>query len=183
VILTLYEKDERIDEYLDQQWPASWKIEPVDMLGNGPSYNEILRRYPMEHQYGFLADDAVLSTPNMLNELEAEADLWNVAYANDQHHGANLCTMPCIGGELVRLVGYLSPQWIVHWGIDNVWQEIGRVRNCLRYREDLKYDHLHPLFGTGKMDKTYSDAKKASMFYAEIFRSWQVAELPRLRAA
>ena len=91
--------------------------------------------------------------------------------------------MPCIGGDLVRKIGYLSPRWFSHWGIDLVWHEIGRAAGKLRYREDLKYDHLHPLFNTGKWDKTYRAAQKASIFYNELFRAWQVNELPELLKA
>lgn len=180
VALVLYEQDPRLQEYLDQEWPESWSIEIVDMKGNGPTYNEIFRRYPTEPQYGFLADDAILKTPDMLFELETEAADRFVAYSNDQHHGETIATMPCIGGELVRRVGYLAPKNIIHWGIDCVWHEIGRRLDRLRYRPDLVYEHLHPLWNSGEWDKTYRQAQRASLFYTEFFRSWQVNELPRL---
>src|SRR5712664_3765282 len=107
VVLTLYDKDARLPEYLAQAWPENWSVETVPMRGNGPTYNEMLKRYPAEKCYGFLADDVTLDVENMLSFLEQEAGDWNVAYANDQHHGERLPTMPCIGGELVRAVGYL----------------------------------------------------------------------------
>lgn len=174
VLLTLYDKDEKIDEYLNQTWPDNFTIELVDVLGNGPTYNEILRRFPNERCYGFLADDAVLRVPGMLKTLEDAAGNWNVAYANDQHHGEAICTMPCLGGDLVRAVGYLSPKWIVHAAIDCAWHEIGARLGCLKYFPELIYDHLHPLFGTAEMDKTYRDAAKASFAYHDVLRSWML---------
>src|SRR5438128_757700 len=86
VMLTLYEKDKRLPEYLAQQWPEGWNVETVPMRGNGPTYNEMLKRYPNEKCYGFLADDAVLDVQGMLSMLEDAAGDWNVAYANDKHY-------------------------------------------------------------------------------------------------
>lgn len=180
VILALYEGDPRLLEYRSHAWPHSWSIETVDMLGNGPTYNEILRRHPREACYGFLADDAILRVQGMLSELEGAAGRWNVAYANDGHHGEALPTMPCMGGDLVRAVGYLSPEYITHWAIDNVWGDIGRGLGALRYFPRLVYDHQHPFFGTAKDDKTYRQARVSSMNYQDIYRSWRINELPRV---
>lgn len=172
VLLTLWSGDKRLPEYLAQQWPENWRTEIVDMLGNGPTYNEILRRYPSESCYGFLADDVLLDVPGMLRMLEEAAGSWNVAYANDQHHEDRICTMPCIGGELVRAVGYLAPPQIIHMAIDCAWHEIGRRLGVLRFFRDLTYTHLHPLFGTAKWDATYAQAQRASAFYEQLFRGW-----------
>lgn len=172
VALTLYEKDPRLQEYLDQEWPETWFIEKVPMLGNGPTYNEVLRRHSNEKCYGFLADDAVLDVQGMLRMLEVEAGDWNVAYANDKHHGSAIPTMPCMGGELVRAVGYLAPQTIVHWAIDCAWYEIGRRVDGLRYRADLTYEHLNPIWGTAPDDKTYRLARQNSIGYQDHFRAW-----------
>ena len=180
VMLTLSKNDERIGEYLSQRWPDNWHVEVLPILGNGPLYNEMFRRYQNEKFFGFLADDITLDVPGMLAELEREAGSENVAYANDQHHGEAICTMPCIGGDLVRRVGYLAPRNMIHWGVDCIWHEIGRKLGCLRYRPDLTYSHLHPLFGTGKWDKTYLAAHNGSIFYRDAFRAWAVNELPKI---
>lgn len=173
VYLTLYEKDKRLQEYLSQSWPAGWQVEIIAVPGNGPTYNEMLRRYPHEPQYGFLADDQILETPRMLFAMELAAGAWNVAYANDKHHGPAIPTMPCIGGELVRAVGYLSPPNLTHWGIDCVWGEIGRKLGALRYFENLTYEHRNPVWGTADDDRTYQVARLRSMGYQDIFRAWQ----------
>lgn len=179
VKLVLYEKDKRLQEYLDQKWPQTWDIEIVPMFGSGPTYNEIFRRYPHEECYGFLADDQSLDVPCILPALEAEAGRWNVAYANDQQHGEKLCTMPCIGGSLVRALGYLAPRNLVHMAIDNSWHEIGTQMEALRYRADLTYTHLHPLFGKAAWDVTYERAAFYSFSYAEIFKAWREVDLPK----
>lgn len=180
VMLTLWEKDPRLPEYLAQEWPFNWTVETVSMRGNGPTYNEMLRRYPNEKCYGFLADDAILDVQGMLRLLEAEAGDWNVSYANDKHHGAAIPTMPCIGGELARAVGYLSPECLIHWAIDCAWYEIGKRVNGLRYREDLTYTHLNPVWGTAPDDQTYKMARHLSFGYTDLFRAWVVGgELDR----
>lgn len=172
VYLTLFDGDKRLPEYLSQQWPSNWSIEIVKMLGNGPTYNEMLRRYPDERSFGFLADDTLLDAPGMLRELEVDAGDWNVAYANDQHHGEAIPTMPCLGGDLVRAVGYLSPEHILHWGIDCCWHEIGRRLDALRYRAELTYTHNNPVWGTAADDRTYALARQRSFGYTDHFRGW-----------
>lgn len=174
IVLTLWEKDPRLSEYLAQDWPANWHVETVPMRGNGPTYNEMLRRHPNARSYGFLADDAILDVQGMLRLLEVEAGDWNVSYANDKHHGAAIPTMPCIGGELARAVGYLSPECLVHWAIDCAWYEIGKRVSGLRYRADLTYTHLNPVWGTAKDDNTYQMARHLSFGYTDLFRAWMV---------
>lgn len=182
ILLTLWEGDPRLQEYLRQSWPANWRVEIVPMRGNGPTYNEILMRYPDEPCYGFLADDALLNVPGMLGMLEKAADRWNVAYANDGMHGGRLPTMPCMGGDLVRAVGYLSPPNIIHWAIDNVWGEIGRQLGALRYFEQLTYTHMHPCTGAVPDDRTYQEARINSFGWETLYRAWLISELPRALA-
>lgn len=177
IILALAEHDTHLREYLARRYPSQWQIEIVPMFGNGPTYNEILRRYPDETCYGFLADDALLDTPQMLRELEDEAGAWNVAYANDQHWGEKLPTMPCLGGALVRAVGYLAPPTLIHWAIDTAWGELGRRLWSLRYRDDLRYTHLNPVWGTAEDDPTYRKARANSLDWERLLRAWMVNEM------
>lgn len=174
VMLALYEKDKRLPEYLSQQWPVGWHVEIVPMLNNGPTYNEIFRRYPDETAYGFLADDALLTTPGMLQALEIGAANWNIAYANDGHWGDQLPTMPCLGGELVRAVGYLAPPHFMHWAIDTAWGELGKRLGNLRYFEHLRYTHENPVWGSAPDDATYLRARAASFGWQDILRAFMV---------
>lgn len=174
VVLALCEKDKRLQEYLDQKWPETWKIEIVTMRGNGPTYNEILRRYPHERCYGFLADDAVLDVQGMLRLLEQASGDWNIAYANDKHWGEKLPTMPCMGGELVRAVGYLAPEYLLHWAIDTAWGELGKRLGNRAYQPHLTYTHLNPIWGTAPNDQTYIAAQQASFGWQDLLRGWMV---------
>lgn len=178
VLLTLWQGDKRLDEYMSQKWPGGWQIKTVTMRGNGPTYNEIFERYPHEHCYGFLADDAVLEPQGMLRQLEEAAGDWNIAYANDGHWGDRLPTMPCIGGELARAVGYLAPPCLTHWAIDTAWGEIGRRLNCLRYLPQCVYTHLNPVWGTAPDDATYRAARQSSFGWEQLLRGWMVNEMP-----
>jgi hypothetical protein len=188
VILALYDGDKKLAKYLQRNWPENWKVELVNVLCNGPTYQEILRRYPNEPNYGFLADDAILDEQGMLRLLEDAAGAWNVAYANDQHHGEAIPTMPCLGGNLVRAVGYLSPSCLLHMAIDCAWYEIGKRLGALRYMEELTYTHLNPVWGTGVDDRTYQLARQNSHDYELLFRGWMLggeleAAVERVRAA
>lgn len=182
VLLTLWERDPALQQYLAKQWPAGWHIEIVPMRGNGPTYNEMLDRYPDEDCYGFLADDALLDTPGMLKALEDSCGNWRIAYANDQHWGEALPTMPCIGGDLVRAVGYLAAPLFEHWGIDTMWGELGRRLGLLCYRDDLRYTHLNPVWGTAEDDRTYQLARARSIGHNDALRGWLVGgEFDRLK--
>lgn len=180
VILALWSGDARLREYLRQEWPENWRVETISRRGNGPTYNKILDRYPNEPCYGFLADDAILDEQGMLRQLEQEAGDWNVAYANDKHWGARLPTMPCIGGDLVRAVGFLAPEFLTHWAIDNAWGVIGERLGALRYRADLTYTHLNPAFGTAPDDSTYQWARNLSPEWERVYRGWMVNDLPKV---
>lgn len=174
VHLTLYEKDPKLKEYLDKVWPVGWRIEIVPMRGNGPTYNEMLRRYPDESCYGFLADDQILDSDDMLRAMELTAGDWNIAYANDGHHGEALPTMPCLGGELVRAVGYLAPAGLQHWAIDTAWGEIGKKLGNLIYMDHLRYTHENPVWGTAPDDQTYLRARMDSFGWQDILRAWML---------
>jgi hypothetical protein len=187
VILALWQGDKRLPEYLAQKWPGGWQIKIVPMRGNGPTYNDIFSMYPDEPCYGFLADDAILDEQGMLRILEQSAGDWNLSYANDKHWGAKLPTMPCIGGELARAVGYLAPTALLHWAIDNAWGTLGERLGCLRYHPELTYTHLNPVWGTAPDDPTYQWARALSPEWERVYRSWMVNEMPlaieRVRAA
>ena len=180
VILALWSGDKRLEDYLNQKWPGSWQIKIVQCRGNGPTYNDIFERYPNESCYGFLADDAILDVPGMLKQLEEAAGDWNIAYANDKHWGERLPTMPCIGGELARAIGYLSPPGITHWAIDNAWGEVGKRLQALRYFPELTYTHLNPTWGTAPDDSTYQAARTTSPEWERVFRSWIINDLPSI---
>lgn len=180
VILALYEGDKRLQEYLSQKWPPSWQVKIVQCRGNGPTYNDIFEMYPNEKCYGFLADDAILDTPGMLRQLEEGAGDWDIAYANDKHWGERLPTMPCIGGELARAVGYLSPPGITHWAVDTAWGEVGKRLQNLRYFPQLTYTHLNPVFGTAPDDATYQQARTHSFGWEQVLRSWIINDMPSI---
>lgn len=174
VILALYEKDPRLQEYLEQKWPDGWRVEIVPMLYTAPTYNEILRRYPNERFYAYLADDVVLNVQGMLRLLARDAGDWNIAYANDKHWGKELPTMPAMGGDLVRAVGYLAPPTFTHWAVDTAWGELGKRLGNLVYRDDLTYDHLNPVWGTAEDDKTYHLSRQASFGWQDLLRAWML---------
>ena len=113
----------------------------------------------------------------MLHDLELAAGDWNVSYPNDKHHGAAIPTMPCIGGELVRALGYLSPRCIIHMAIDCAWYEIGKRLGALRYFDHLTYTHNNPVWGTAPDDRTYRLAKQNSVEYERLFRGWMMNQL------
>jgi hypothetical protein len=106
--------------------------------------------------YGFIADDIVIRSDNAIGELVEEATNLYIAYPNDCLQRHRLCTHPCIGGDLVRAIGYLAPPGIRHHHMDNVWHTIGLNTGLLRYRPDVLFDHVHFLRDKVEIDPVYS---------------------------
>lgn len=172
VILALWEGDPRLQEYLEQDWPANWHTALIADKGVGPTYNHLFKAFPNEQNYGFLADDAILNAQGMLRLLENEAKNWNMSYPDDGIHGERMATMPCIGGDLVRACGFLSPPGFMHEGIDVIWTVIAQKLGFARYMPQLSYTHVHPLMGRAKWDKTYIDARNSSIGHQDLIHQF-----------
>lgn len=155
ILLRLHWGDPHLDEYEAIKWPKAWKVAIYPQQNLADSLNWAFRKYPNEAQYGFLADDTLPSPENWAKMLEKEAGDWNVAYPDDGHHHEKLCPHHCIGGELMREVGWWALPGLRHSFLDTVWYVIGMKTDALRYVRKVLFDHLHPFFGRGEMDETY----------------------------
>jgi hypothetical protein len=120
-------------------------------------WREVYRLFPNESCYGVLSDDLIPMTPGWHEKM---------AEAAGKHHFANprggpmwpqkLRSAVCIGGDLVRAMGYLAPPGFNHNFVDDVWDLIGKTFRLIKPLADVTVEHRHPLFGTAEADATHT---------------------------
>lgn len=155
LIVRLWDGDVRLEAYSKLKWPATWHFYTSSKKYLGPTLNEFFEAYKEEETYGFIADDVVLRTPSGLEHLEAMAAPFYIAYPNDCLQRYRLCTHFCIGGELVRELGWFALPDMLHM-VDMPWYNIGRNTGLIRYCAQVIFQHKHFLTGTVEKDDTYS---------------------------
>jgi len=170
IVLRLHEGD--AEQYLAHSWPDKWEIRVDRKMNLCDSLNWALKEYPRAKQYGFLADDTIPSPRDWAQRLQSAAGREYIAYPDDGIHGKGLCTHHCIGGDLMRRVGFWCLKGLRHNFLDQVWMTIGTETDRLRYVPSVKFDHLHPWVKKGPMDEVY--ALSASWFEKDqaIFDRW-----------
>jgi len=152
----LYVHDTRMADYKAMRWPKNWFFYTSDKLRCGPALNEFYHdKNPTADSYGFIADDIVLRTKGGLGHLEALAEPYFIAYPNDTLQREKLCTHFCIGGALVRELGWFSLPGLQQ-SIDMPWMYIGMHTSLLRYAPNVVFQHKHFLNDGAPKDATYS---------------------------
>lgn len=172
ILLRLHWGDQRLDDYQSVMWPKAWKVSIQKRQSLADSLNWALERYPKERSYGFLADDTIPSPDGWWERLEEAADRRYIAYPNDGVHGKDLCTHHCVGGDLMRLVGWWALPGLVHSFLDTVWFTIGYNTKLLRYVPEVLFDHAHPVNSGAEMDETYRFGQSHFKKDAEVFSRW-----------
>lgn len=117
----------------------------------------------MGDQYRALAslgDDHVPVTPGWDTMLLAAIDDMGgtgIAYGDDGLQGEFLPTAPVISSDIIATLGWMFWPPIVHVFADNVWLDLGREAECLRYVPGVRIEHLHYTSGLSPHDQTYAD--------------------------
>lgn len=172
ITLRLHRGDPELKRYLKIKWPKRWKVLVGPNLPLAPTLNWMFREFPRERQYGFLADDTIPSPSDWAHRLTTAAGRHFIAYPDDGIHGENLCTHHCIGGDLMREVGWWCLPSLKHSFFDTVWWIIGSESGNLRYCPEVKFEHRHFMKGED-MDATY---EKGQSFYKQdqkVFNRWR----------
>ena len=144
----------------DSDYPKpDWVIKHTNPRVNlTEQMNWLLKEYPNEPFYGWLADDFRAMTQDWNLHLENAADKYFIAYGNDKWSRGNLplhiTSAFAIGGDLVREVGWFAPPSLKQGGIDSFWNNAGRYNKLLRYCPEVIVKHLHWKQKSRKMDAT-----------------------------
>jgi hypothetical protein len=145
------------EEYAKRRWPKTWNFYHSSHKRVVPTLNEFAFDYrPGQETYGFIADDVVLRTPGGLDLLQALAEPCYISYPNDLLQRWRLATHPCVGGELIRELGWWGHPSVQH-GFDMPLMWIGAYCGLLRYAPFVIFDHQHFLKNPSLYDAGYGE--------------------------
>lgn len=168
----LMEDDKELDKYLSISYPDAWEIKIGKRLFLSQMLNEFADENPKENCYGFIGDDVVPITNNWARRLEEEAGDWFLSFPDDEIHHGNLCPHMCVGGELLRAIGWWGNPLLHHSFIDNTLMTIGASLELCQYVEEVKFEHWHPIIEKADMDNTYWAAQKEYQRDEYFFHQW-----------
>jgi hypothetical protein len=180
VYVRLDECDPALDRMRSLPWPAGFQIVVGPRSRIGPSLQEAFHRYPDLAWYGYLADDVIPRTPQWDQRLIDAAVPNRISYANDVWEKKMRICHPCIGGDLVRFVGFLSLPLLQHWGTDTVWERLHHDFGMNNKQSDVIVEHAHFKFDQAELDQTYMDSQALKREDKAVFRSWMETEYPKL---
>lgn len=179
VCVRLDQCDPELEQLLNLSWPAEFRIQIGSRCGLSASINEIFEHYPNEPWYGILADDLVPHTLDWDANLIKHCGAWQISYANDLG-SRDWPTHPCIGGELVRAVGWFGFPVCHHYFTDTVWKYIGENLNIIHRLEDVVVEHLHYSLGKSLHDQVYKQSNDHYASDKRSFANWRQQQGPSL---
>lgn len=181
ITLWLSEDDPRLGEYQSRTWPSSWNVQVgISGLRLAQILNEFYRAFPNLPYYGFIGDDVIPSPMEWWSELAETAGSWNYAYPQDAYWGDKLSPHFCIGGNLVRALDWFVLPKLKHSFVDTAGFALAQNLGLARYREDIFFDHVHPLLGKAEMDETYRRGQQTYEWDRSVFERWREKELDLL---
>lgn len=176
--------DGPMEPYLEVPWPAHWHIHQSNVhLELSGALNALFKLHPDEKTYGFMCDHGRPESPEWATELERSAGDWNIAFCNDYHNRINprtnqrrLTEATCFGGELVRAIGWVWPDFMVHLYGDDVWEDIGYRLGNLIWRNDVYVRSLQFAAGEIPIDDNHKRMFRGEPFAAKdaaaYFDTW-----------
>lgn len=119
--------------------------------------------------FAFLGDDHRPRTKNwdvtFINALD-ELGI-GLVYGDDLLQGENLATAVAMSGEIVKELGGMVPQDMIHLYLDNFWMTLGKDLNALRYIPEVVLEHLHPIAGKAEWDDQYREVNAPEVYSAD----------------
>jgi hypothetical protein len=168
----VYVRLDSCDPYLDEltslSWPITFNIVVGPREGLSAAMQEMFIKNPTELWYGLLADDLVPRTAQWDVSLVNRAGNKNISNPNDlttTYKG--LPTHPCVGGELVRTLGWFGFPATRHYYVDTIWKYFGNELKNLYFLDNVIVEHMHPLKNKAQNDHIYQESgsyKKADTF-------------------
>jgi len=172
------------------KWPTHWKIHNsfghLEMQG---ALNTLLQLYPSEKFYGILTDTHRPQTPGWASKLSEAAGSGCIAICNTTKNrmnprtGLRRVTTMAIGGALVRAIGWLWLDRVVHLYGDDAWEDIGYALNCIRYLPEVVILALLKREGEVPIDSNHHRKWQGKSYMATdaaAFDEWKRDEFPAL---
>jgi hypothetical protein len=137
---------------------------------------------------GTVNDDMVFKTPGW-DEVIGEGGA-SIVFGDDGFQHDALVTSPFMAAWVPQTLGWFALPTLHHQFIDNVWGDIGRGIDSLRYLPGVSIEHLHPFASKADWDETYErgNAQAIIDIDRQAYEDWRDnggrdADIARLRAA
>jgi hypothetical protein len=172
VYVRLDDNDPYLDELKKLPWPNEFQIQVGPRHGISRAMNEMYEKFPNEPWYGFLADDLHPVTPKWDCLLVEAAGKFDISYPNDGAKNTALPTHPCVGGDLVRAIGWFGFPPCYHYFVDTVWQYLGEHLHNIHRLDSVIVEHLHYSFGKSEKDQVYQESGEKISQDKKAYRAW-----------
>ena len=109
-----------------------------------------------------------------------------IVYGDDIGQGVNLPTAPVISSDIPAALGWLFLPTARHLFCDNVWLDLGREAECLRYLPGVVIEHLHHSRGASPHDRTYEETRGTWPHDEAAYHAWRrngmAADVDKIRS-
>ncbi|SET49044.1 hypothetical protein [Nonomuraea wenchangensis] len=148
-----------------------------------PTLNKVAVEHAPHHfAIGFLGDDHRPRTRGWDEHyLAALRDLGTgFVYGNDLLAGERLPTQVAVTSDIVMALGWMVPDGILHLWADNVWLDLGRAIDRIRYLPRVVVEHQHYLNGKAAEDDRYREVNNADAAEADrlAYAAWLEHRMP-----
>lgn len=87
-----------------------------------------------------------------------------LVYGDDLLQGERLPTQVAMTTDIIRTLGFMAPETLIHLYFDDFWLRFGHAINAIRYLPDVVVEHVHPFAGKAPMDAGYERVNAQSMY-------------------
>jgi hypothetical protein len=173
IYLRLDEDDPALEEMKSLPWPKEFIMVVGPRVRLGGSMQEMFKAYPNEPFYGLLADDLIPETMHWDKKLIDAAGLDDMSYADEVYEKEVRICHPCIGGDLVRHVGFFAIPGLKHFCTDTFWEQLYHHFGRDNRQKDIILAHAHFNFNQSAKDQTYSESQAIRQDDKRTFRDWK----------
>jgi hypothetical protein len=166
--------DDDDPSYKGMTLPLGWEFEVGQRDSTSRILNRAFENHPNEPYYGVICDDMIYIEPNPGWDglLAGACTPKYLAWGNDGRFQEKLCPSFFVGGDLVRLMGWLVHPEIGHLYGDTVWWMISRGSKLSKYLPEVQYRH------NKVMDRTFLERRIQGD--ASTFERLRLEEIPQL---
>lgn len=172
VYVRLDQDDPDLDSIKNLPWPSTFEIHVGPRARIGPAMQEMFEFYPNEPWYGVLADDVIPQTMHWDQLLIEAAGTNSISCANEVHEKRVRICHPCVGGDLVRLVGCFAIPTVKHFGTDTLWESIHHCCGLNNRLDHVILEHAHFNFGQSELDQTYVESQALRQQDKRAYKAW-----------
>jgi hypothetical protein len=123
---------------------------------------------------GWLADDLIPETPGWDVRVIEHLNGYNIVSTADKAHAPEKFNgATAWSADVIRAVGYLFPEGMQHFYLDDVWEDIARIAGNWYCDMDVTVAHRHAGFAGGKKDDTFAHTKSRWANDDRVYQAWK----------